>query len=70
MLLRYAARRARRLAEALLLAAVPEGGQRTARRNAWAGMVRDASLAQARREAAASMEEVARRRPVAAVAAH
>lgn len=39
----------------LLLTALPGGGQRTARRNAWAGMSADAARARARREAAEAL---------------
>ena len=39
----------------LLLAALPAGGQTTARRNAWAAMSSDVARARARREAAAAM---------------
>lgn len=35
----------------LLMTALPAGGQRTARRNAWAGMVADAARSRAQREA-------------------
>lgn len=37
----------------LLLQTLPHGGQRGARRNAWASMSADAAMARARREAAA-----------------
>jgi hypothetical protein len=43
------------LGQALLLAVLPHGGQHTARRNAWAGMVDDAQQSRARREAAAAL---------------
>lgn len=39
------------LVQALLMTALPAGGQRTARRNAWAGMVSDAARSRAQREA-------------------
>lgn len=39
------------LVQALLMTALPAGGQRTARRNAWAGMVADAARSRAHREA-------------------
>ena len=39
----------------LLLALVPHGGQRTARRNAWGAMSTDSARARARREADAAM---------------
>lgn len=45
----------RPLAQALLMTALPAGGQRTARRNAWAGMVSDAARSRARREAEAAL---------------
>ena len=40
----------------LLLQTLPHGGQRGARRNAWAAMSADASLARARREAATALD--------------
>lgn len=40
----------------LLLTALPGGGQRTARHNAWAGMSADAARSRARREAEAALE--------------
>ena len=43
------------LLQAAVLALVPHGGQRTARRNAWAGMAEGAQRARARREAAAAL---------------
>ncbi len=39
------------IAGSLLLLALPHGGQRSARRNAWAGMSADAALSRARAEA-------------------
>ena len=39
------------LVQALLMTALPSGGQRTARRNAWAGMASDAARSRAQREA-------------------
>ena len=39
------------LVQSLLMTALPSGGQRTARRNAWAGMVSDAARSRAQREA-------------------
>jgi hypothetical protein len=42
--------------ESLFLAVLPHGGQRSARRNAWASMSTDASRARGRREADAAME--------------
>ena len=43
------------LAKDLILAAVPAGGQKGARRNAWAAMSADSARARARREADAAM---------------
>ncbi len=43
------------LVQDLLLTALPGGGQRTARRNAWAGMSADAARSRARREADAAL---------------
>ena len=43
------------LVQALLLFALPHGGQLRARRNAWAGMAADAARARATREAAAAL---------------
>lgn len=43
------------LAQQLLLAVLPHGGQHTARCNAWAGMASDAARARARREADAAL---------------
>ena len=43
------------LAQALLLAVLPHGGQHAARRNAWAGMSADAARGRARREAEAAL---------------
>lgn len=42
-------------AQQLLLQTLPHGGQRGARRNAWASMSSDAAMARARREAAAAL---------------
>lgn len=39
----------------LLMTLMPHGGQRAARRNAWASMSSDSALARARREADAAM---------------
>ena len=39
------------LVQSLLMTALPSGGQRTARRNAWAGMVADATRSREQREA-------------------
>jgi hypothetical protein len=51
----------------LLMIAFPHGGQGHARRNAWAGMAQDASVARARREAdlamAAAVDRARRVRP-------
>lgn len=44
----------------LLLIALPGGGQRTARRNAWAGMAADAARTRARREAEAALDVAVR----------
>jgi hypothetical protein len=49
------------LIQQLALTAFPHGGQGHARRNAWAGMVRDASLSRNRREADAAMAVAADR---------
>lgn len=43
------------LAQSLLLALLPDGGQHGSRRNAWAGMVADASLTRAHRDADAAL---------------
>jgi hypothetical protein len=43
------------LLQDLVLTALPGGGQRTARRNAWAGMSGDAARSRARREAEAAL---------------
>ena len=43
------------LVQDLILCALPQGGQRTARRNAWAGMSADAARSRATREAEAAM---------------
>ena len=48
------------LVQDLLLSALPGGGQRTARRNAWSGMSADASRSRARRDAEASLEVAVR----------
>ena len=44
------------LVQQLVLSALPHGGQGRARRNAWAGMVADAAVSRARREAAALVQ--------------
>lgn len=53
------------LVRSLSLLAFPDGGQRSARRNAWAGMSADAARSRARAEAEEAMQEaVARAQPV------
>ena len=52
----------RSLLQELVLAALPDGGQRTARRNAWSAMSDDASRARERRAAEAALAAAARRR--------
>jgi len=47
--------RTARTVQTLALTVVPHGGQRSARRNAWASMSADNSRAQARREADLAM---------------
>jgi hypothetical protein len=49
------------LLQTLLTTTLPAGGQRTARRNAWAGMSDDAARSRARREAEAALDASARR---------
>ena len=49
--------RAASLTTSVLLTALPHGGQRTARRNAWASMSTDATVARARREADLAMDQ-------------
>ncbi len=49
------------LGQAAVLAALPHGGQRIARRNAWAGMSADSARGRARREADAAVDAAARR---------
>jgi hypothetical protein len=49
------------LIQQLALTVFPHGGQGHARRNAWAGMVSDASLARNRRDADAAMAAAADR---------
>lgn len=44
------------LVQAAALAVLPHGGQRGARRNAWAGMSADVTLGQARRDADRAVE--------------
>ena len=46
-------------AQTLLMTAMPHGGQRAARRNAWSSMSTDAARARARREADAAMDRAA-----------
>lgn len=48
------------VARTLLMIALPGGGQRTARRNAWVGMSRDAAQGRARREADRALDQAAR----------
>ncbi len=48
-------RRPVRALHALLLLALPAGGQATARRNAWAGMSADAARGRERRQAEAAL---------------
>jgi hypothetical protein len=48
---------------------LPHGGQRTARRNAWAGMSEGAARARARRDADAAMLAAAQREDLAVRAA-
>ena len=47
------------LLQTLILTAGPHGGQRTARRNAWAGMSDDAGRARARRDAEQALDAAA-----------
>lgn len=54
---------ARSTLQDLLLVALPGGGQRTARRNAWAGMVADAARSRAAREAEEALAAAALRGP-------
>ena len=49
------------LVQDLLLTALPDGGQRVARRNAWAGMSADAARGRARREAEDALSSAAGR---------
>ena len=55
-----------RTAQTLLMTVAPHGGQRLARRNAWASMSQDAVVARARREAEAAMDRAAAGRRVVA----
>ena len=50
------------LLQDILLALAPAGGQQTARRNAWAGMSRDAAASRDRREAEAAVAALGVRR--------
>jgi hypothetical protein len=50
-----------RTLESMLLTVAPHGGQRDARRNAWAAMSADAQLARQRREADDAMARAAMR---------
>ena len=50
----------------LTLTVLPHGGQRSARRNAWAAMSADATLARGRREAEVAVAAAAARRNHAA----
>lgn len=57
-----------RTLESVFLTVLPHGGQRDARRNAWASMSADSQLARQRREADAAMDRAvlrARSREVA-----
>ena len=56
MIVFHRLRRPSSVVQALSLVAVPHGGQRGARRNAWASMSADAALARSRREAEAAMD--------------
>jgi hypothetical protein len=49
------------LLQDLMLTVLPDGGQGTARRNAWAGMAADAARARARRDAQAALAAAAGR---------
>ena len=50
-----------RRTQQIALTLFPHGGQGHARRNAWAGMVSDASIARNRREADAAMAQAQQR---------
>jgi hypothetical protein len=55
--------------ESIVLTVMPHGGQRSARRNAWASMSSDAAWARGRRDAEAAMDRAqlrARARELAA----
>ena len=49
------------LVQELVLAVLPAGGQRTARRNAWSGMSQDAVRARGMRDARAALAAADRR---------
>jgi hypothetical protein len=49
------------LGQAAVLAALPHGGQRTARRNAWAGMSAQSARSRAQREADAAIADAVHR---------
>ena len=51
------------LGQAVFLAAVPGGGQRLSRRNAWSGMSADAVRSRARREADDALDAAGYRSP-------
>ena len=55
-LLLHPVRRTVRTTRDLAMAVLPHGGQRAARRNAWAGMSADLAQSRSRREAEAAME--------------
>ena len=56
--------------QSLALAALPHGGQRSARRNAWASMSADAARARARRDAEAAVAGAVARSTRQAARAH
>lgn len=49
------------LGQAAVMAALPHGGQRIARRNAWAGTSADSARGRAQREAEAAVDAAVRR---------
>ena len=55
-LLPFSARQVAGIGQQLFMGALPHGGQRLARRNAWAGMSADAAVGRARREANQAMD--------------
>ncbi len=59
-----------RTAQSLALAAVPHGGQRSARRNAWASTSQNAVHARARREAAEALDRAVTEAEHRAASAH